>query len=446
MIISLVAGIFIVIGGIGVVVYLISQGKRGLAKAEKLYHSKKYDEALVLLHTVIEEDPSSIDALWYLGNIYEIQKKYSDALKYYNSILSNQTFSELFSEIDLHKHLARVYLKIKDIPNAEKAVEIMIKNNPQDPAGHLKLGELAISRGDHSKALSAFRNALTVKPKNLEALKALGMCYYDMRRFENVCETFKEYIIEAGSNTPVEIYYYNAMAAKELGRFQAALQNFEKCKDDKKRGAESILEIAFAHQALGNAKAAVEAFEEAVNLQIKDRKMRCEALYQLADLKAKGGELKKACDLWERIYNIDPQYKDVAAKVSSFGSIKDSDEMLELMSLPKKEFAKKMESVLESQKYIINKQMEAEEGKLRYITTFREKGDSYEVLVEILKSSNPVGELNIRECARLVQENRTHKGLFICTSSFTAGAHKATETYPVDLMSGEELKKVLKKN
>jgi len=63
---------------------------------------------------------------------------------------------------------------------------------PTDSAGYIALGRQLAGKGQWEEAASAYRMALRLNPKNVEALTNLGFVYYEMGLDEEAERTLRE--------------------------------------------------------------------------------------------------------------------------------------------------------------------------------------------------------------------------------------------------------------
>jgi tetratricopeptide (TPR) repeat protein len=185
--------------------------------------------------------------------------------------------------------------------------------------------------------------------------------------------------------------------------------------------------------------------EEALGEDVDDTEMKLDALYTLSQLKSQAGKLTEAYGYWERIYMLNPEYKDIAQKISNFSRIRGNSEIINLLSLPLDEFKSLMVKAIQAMGHQISKEIPTKDNKFRFMTTFKEGPNLMDAIVETAKWTNPVGDLQIKELVKVVQDYRAYKGIYMTPSVFTEQAVKTTETYPIDLIDNDALKKLLKK-
>jgi tetratricopeptide (TPR) repeat protein len=196
-------------------------------KGEKLFHSKKYEEAQVIFEGILKTKPSDVKTLEYLGDIASYNKSWEEALKYYKKLKELKPAEANYyfkyggalgmraSEVNKFKALGMAD-EVK--ASFEKAIEL----NPKHVPARWGLIEYylnlpGIFGGSESKAISYSNELLKLSPVD---------GYLSKGKIE---EYFKRYI-------EAEKYY---IKANEIGKSKTTFQKLynlylNKLKDAKK--------------------------------------------------------------------------------------------------------------------------------------------------------------------------------------------------------------------
>jgi protein O-GlcNAc transferase len=134
----------------------------------------KYDEAINCYQKAVQFDPSFAGSYYHLGSVFEEEGQYDKAIKYYQkAILYDPNFSGSYN------NLGNVFRKIdqedKAIPYFEKAIVI----NPNFWGSYYNLGEVLQNIGQIDGAISLFQKVLQINPKHVASLNNLGNCLKD---------------------------------------------------------------------------------------------------------------------------------------------------------------------------------------------------------------------------------------------------------------------------
>ncbi len=142
-------------------------------------HMKAFNDATFAM---FERAPASYRVHQLSAEIFEIQNRYADAEgEYRKAIALNPAAPEL------HFELGRAILLESHGPEAlERAsVEFQaeLKLSPEDAAAEFQLGQIAETRGKTADARGHFERAVTLSPRFVQALVALGKLHLRDKRY-----------------------------------------------------------------------------------------------------------------------------------------------------------------------------------------------------------------------------------------------------------------------
>jgi tetratricopeptide (TPR) repeat protein len=114
-----------------------------------------------------------------------------------------------------------------DIGTAIGLLEQLIGLDSRSVGPLLRLGTLRIEQSQHDRALEAFHRALTLEPRNADALCMVGVGLRDLRRFDEAAR----YLEQAVAAQPhLGAAHFNlGLARFEGGKLAAASQSFGQC-------------------------------------------------------------------------------------------------------------------------------------------------------------------------------------------------------------------------
>jgi tetratricopeptide (TPR) repeat protein len=215
---------------------------------------------------------------------------------------------------------------------------------PNNPRVRVRLAELHLQRGDEEAALKAFEEALALDPRNFDlgtrigdlklgryqhaydaAKKAAAAAPDDAAAKAKVAEATKALIdarlVEYGRRVkehPLDLAERFKLGRTLLaaGRVEEATGEFQQTVRDPNRKTDSLLLLAKCFEASNLPNLALKKLEEAVadypsltNPRAKD------VHYEHASLLARTGQKEKARQIFERLYEEDISYRDVAARL-----------------------------------------------------------------------------------------------------------------------------------
>lgn len=105
--------------------------RKNIRKGNKEYKVQKYAEAAALYEKAIEENPTSQEANYNLGNTLYNQKEWDKAIEYYNNFNSLEQEDPLNVSSGMH-NIGNASLKKKELKEAMEAYKMALRLNPQD--------------------------------------------------------------------------------------------------------------------------------------------------------------------------------------------------------------------------------------------------------------------------------------------------------------------------
>ncbi len=196
------------------------QGK-SLKEALNLYSAKRYDEAVSLLKKVLKEEPTNIEALLLLGDVYMTLRKYAEAYSYYSMAYSLNPNSIraikglMYASVGLGRYEdAYRYAKILE----DKGVSVA--DIPRIKALFFaKKAEKLISAGDLEEAYMYLQKAQSLYDKEPYIYLLLGDVFFNRKEYADAYRYYAEaYRLRPDFDSMLKILY----ALAELGNYDLA--------------------------------------------------------------------------------------------------------------------------------------------------------------------------------------------------------------------------------
>ena len=152
-----------------------AEPETGQAIAELERRAANVEKGLVPLRQAVEEDPGNADKHMILGQALTQAHFHDEAIAQF------QRAAELDSDFRRLLDLGIAYTFAARLDQAAEVYEKVLRLSPDLPVALHNLGNLALRRGDHAKAIDYFNRALAQQPKYLlaqihlaDSLKASG--------------------------------------------------------------------------------------------------------------------------------------------------------------------------------------------------------------------------------------------------------------------------------
>ena len=200
-----------------------------------------YPQALDTFKSVLSRDPTNVDALFQLANVYKLQDELGLAIQTFNTLLahlssrslpSNATISDSENALTkermhglTHLALSEIYCKQSKLDIAEQHAKEAVQSCPTDADTHYRLGYIYTHQAKFDAAIASFSHTLARNPDFAEVYEWLGL----IALMEQQPQQAVEYYQKAIEKKPyVQSAYYNlAKAYRLLGDITAATEQLE---------------------------------------------------------------------------------------------------------------------------------------------------------------------------------------------------------------------------
>jgi tetratricopeptide (TPR) repeat protein len=223
----------------------------------------KIDDAIILYHKALKEDPLSAEAYFYLGNSAFQQKDITHAIAYYTRAAEiNPQCTEIFCNLGICANVQN---------NTDDAIDYFRKAVALEPSyclAHTQLGFLLEKKGDSTAALFHLKKTHELDSTNTDVLLHIGS------------------LLKASDSFDEALHYYRAAHALKP--------------DD----LTTIVELA-------NILSTTNAHEEALDLYYKALQKKPDlvgALYNFGFTLKKLGHIDQAITIYKKVITLKPDY------------------------------------------------------------------------------------------------------------------------------------------
>ena len=254
------------------------------------YHANDVAGAKSTLNDMIAHIPSSPYPYYYLAKIAVDEKKYKQAIEYYNKAFqaAPDFYTALYEEAD-------VYAYMKDYDRAAGVYRHILAGNPDEYGLYEKIGDIYLTAKRFTDALKSYKRAEVYVPSLVLQLK-IGMVYVEMKQYTPAEATFQS-IIESNPSFYRAYYYYGLLLA-ENKKYDKAIDVLQKVPADDEMYQGCVEEIAVIHSQENNNKEA-----EKVLFPIVQKYPTVEHYNLFASFFAQDKEYTQAIDILNKALN-----------------------------------------------------------------------------------------------------------------------------------------------
>jgi arylsulfatase A-like enzyme/Flp pilus assembly protein TadD len=214
-------------------------------------------DLIALLHEVVLEDPTVVEAWFLLGTQSFKLGRLDDAVKFFKKTL------ELKPDHDLAvTKLAGTYREMGNDEAAIAGFEHHLAQDPTDAYAHYELGEIHLARGNLSKADALFRKALALDRRVAQATVALGVISAKRGDLSGAERLVREAL---ATRPDVALAHFNlGLIAEARGDTRTAEAEY---RDELKRHPESYqaaFNLALLYESTGRRQQQIEALRQSI--------------------------------------------------------------------------------------------------------------------------------------------------------------------------------------
>lgn len=250
-----------------------------LDRAEALADAENFDEAIVELQAVLDQEPDNADALAVLGGIHLTQEKIDEAIAELNQALS----IEVAHPLALSNLCGALALQGAD--NALDICQQVLAANPEEANVYNALGIIYGRLGQYDEAVAAFKEAIQLEPEHNWAHNNLGSTYISMEQFdESIIE-----LTEAVRITPdnAKAHYNLGLAYAKSEQYEQAIPAYQEALRYDSSVVTAYIELGIVYTRLDQPEDAIANFETYLEL-VPDADNRAAVEAEIARLSAAG--------------------------------------------------------------------------------------------------------------------------------------------------------------
>lgn len=164
--------------------------KKEVNQANKLYDLGKYEEAIDVHKSVLEQFPEAYIINLYIGNAYFRMEKYDEAVQCYQEVLKNDPDNQ-----EIMIYIGNSYANQGEDEKAHEWYNKIIDFEKIDDVNILfNMGIDFYNNSKFDEALKYYKRAVEIKGDFLDALYQLGLTYLSLGNYKESMETFENYL------------------------------------------------------------------------------------------------------------------------------------------------------------------------------------------------------------------------------------------------------------
>ena len=419
-----------------------------LTSLDNMLKQGKYPQVSRMAKQMIAKDDRNVELHYILALSYIAQNKAEVALMELKKINNLGTFGGLCSESNFRKTIAELFEKFGNTEEALTEYLMLTKLEPYEGDYFFKAGYHFELRNKGGQAHKYYKKAIELNPHDTNAHFRLGYILYRSKRYQDA-KTELEVAIKY-DNANYQASYYLGKIFQEMKDFQGALKSFERAQKDPTFRTKSIVSSGHCYLAMKNYNQAASEFERAINMSKEETSNEIlYARYFLSLCYEKKREVDGAIEQWEQIYKVQPDFKDVAEKLTQYQDLRTDDFLKDFLTASSSEFNDICLAVALDMNLSVQ-DVSPINGGLKIIAVEQAKKQDWRNLKKMpqLVYFSRIPENIDVEKVRVFHEDMKQLGItrgrYVSSSSFSRSAVEFAESRPIILVSKEQLQKHLK--
>jgi len=177
--------------------------KKCYSESYKFEKNQNYKDSIRVLLPIYKKYPKGYTIILRLAWLSYLNKKYSDAIKYYKKANKISIYS-----LEPKLGLTLVYLHIEKYIKVEEICGIILKTDYYNYYANLRLIYSLNYQKKYKDSYKIIIKMLTIYPTNVKLLVELGKNYYAQKQFEKAFKTFYDVLILDPVNVTAKSYLF----------------------------------------------------------------------------------------------------------------------------------------------------------------------------------------------------------------------------------------------
>lgn len=403
--------------------------------------------AIRKLNELLEKDDRNPYAHYLLAESYMKEGNTQYAIIEYRQVIKFAFYDRRVKEADVRSKLARLYRSRKATEEAKKEYLILTKIDPGNADNYHELGVIYFDVGVTDKAVSFFKKALALNPKNESSYYYLGQIYYRHNSLNDAKQMFLESIKLDPSN--VKAHYFLGLVLRQQGDYEWAIKEFEIAQKSEDLKVKCLLAKGTCYMEKSQYPKAIMEFERGVKFARRGSETELNIRYYMAESQEKMRDVQSAIKNWERINEINSNFRDVPEKLKFYAEFRQDDRIKDFLIAGLSHFEHNSRKIVESMGHKITDVDILSDTEIEIIATesdgkWRNTRQTNKI-IRVIRTTDTVQEKLLRDLHESMKPRNASRIMIITTGDFSKQAVDFANTRPIELYEKSDLVDLLKK-
>jgi tetratricopeptide (TPR) repeat protein len=448
MITYLLIFVFFIILGL-IVFYLIStfiMPKR-LDEIAGMIESGQTKLAIKKLNELIEKDDRNPNAHYLMAEAYFKEGNMQYAIVEYRQVLKLGRFDEMISEKQVRSKLANLFKERKNLEEAKKEYLILTKIDPANYENYYELGLIFFNSNQQDKAVGFFKKSIASNGKHDMSYYYLGQIYYKSASYSEAKQAFMNALKLDPNN--YKAHYYMGLVLRQQGDFEWAIKEFETSQKSDELKVKSFLAKGSCYMERGQHPKAAAEFERGLKFAREGSDAALNLRYFLADCQEKMRDVHAAIHNWEKIVEVNKNFRDVQEKLKQFSEFRQDDRIKDFLIAGLSQFEHLSRKMIMAMGFTITDVDIISDTEIEMIATEMEgkwrNARQSNRIIRIVRTTESIPESLLRKLYENMKPRNATRIMVITTGDYASKALDFAQTRPIETLGKTELIEMLKK-
>lgn len=438
-------GLILVISFLVVITQIYSEENQLIDEAEDRMAKGEKQEAASLLSRVLERNPANKEARWMMGKMMEYMGNNRQAARHYKFCLDKEVLPGRVDEDIARTRLAQAQKKSGQYRAAVENWTRVLENKENMMEPYIERGKLFYQLEEYERALDDFNKVYSdFEEASDKVIIYRARCFYGLGDLERSLDCYREYIEAAPGD--IQAALEAAWVAEEDEDISEAKALYDYVREEGDRPHYIRATLAFIRLSIE------EGLDSEAEQYIKELDEIAERgqipephKYNYLYMKAKFNELieqrGKAMQIYRRIYQEKPDFKDVEKILEEEISQMDEEDLIDqYLHMDREEFARMAERVVRLMGYeVVNIDAYGPDEINIVAHDDTQMFKVSRVLFTFKRWRQSVAEWPLKEFELELLEKRFDKGVFISPVEFRPSAVDYADNTEIQLVGPGEL-------
>jgi len=413
----------------------------------KMIESGQTKLAIKKLNELLEKDDRNVYAHYLLAEAYFKEENFQYSIVEYRQVLKFARFDERMKESEIRSRLAKLYINREMVEDAKKEYLILTKIDPDNFENYFELGKIYFNAVTLDKAIPFFKKTISCNANHEQSYYFLGQIHYRSNAFVDARQMFINAIKLDPTN--YKSHYFLGLVLRQQNDYDWAIKEFEISQKSEDLRVKSFLAKGSCYMEKGQLPKAVMEFQRGLKFARRGSETELNLRYFLADSQEKMRDIHSAISNWEKIVEVNANFRDVQEKLKNYSEFRQDDRIKDFLIAGLAQFEHVCRKLVEAMGHNIMDVEIVNDTDIEIIGTETEgkwrNTRQTNRIIRIIRTTDTIQDRLLRRLHQPLHLTNATRIIVITTGDFSQSAVDFANTRPIELMGKAQLVELLRK-